>query len=59
MDQSGGPQPEDAQTVGVPVAAVQPDGVQTAAAQPGVGQGAYSGKSILKKGNDKKLPFLA
>ena len=41
------------------MATVQPDGVQTAAAQPGVGQGAYSGKSILKKGNDKKLPFLA
>ena len=36
--------------------AVQLEGVQTAAAQPGVGQEAYPGKSLLKKDNDKKLP---
>ena len=39
--------------------AVQLEGVQTAAAQPGVGQEAYPGKSLLKKDNDKKLPAKA
>ena len=32
--------------------AVQPGGVQAAAAQSGVGLGSYPGKSVLKKGND-------
>ena len=41
------------------MAAVQPGGVQAAAAQPGVGLGAYPGKSLLKKDNDKKLPAQA
>ena len=41
------------------MAAVQPGGVQAAAAPPGVGRGAYPGKSLLKKGNDKKLPAQA
>ena len=41
------------------MAAVQPGGVQAAAAQPGVELGAYPGKSLLKKGNDKKLPAKA
>ena len=40
----------DAQAVGVQVAAVQPGGVQAEAAQPGVRQGAYPGKSLVKKG---------
>ena len=38
------------------MAAVQPGGVQAAAAKPGVGRGAYPGKSLLKKGKNKKLP---
>ena len=41
------------------MAAVQPGGFQAAAAQHGVGLGAYPGKSLLKKGNDKKLPAQA
>ena len=41
------------------MAAVQPGGVQAAAAQSGVGLGSYPGKSLLKKGNDKKLPAQA
>ena len=40
----------DAQAVGVHVVAVQPGGVQAAAAQPGVGLGTFPGKSLLKKG---------